>query len=258
MNGVEYECKDGIGWITFDRPKANAYDLPFHEGFAEAIQQVDEDPDARVAVIRSALPKFFCAGADIKVFADSDTETNKKMVDQARANLAAIEASGKIFIAAISGHCLGGGLEIALACDIRLGAKGNYTLGLPEVKLGLTPGNGGSQRLARIVGAPAALELCVSGRSIDPDEANDLGLFSRLIRAGQFDVAVETYASGLVPGAPLAMAALKRGIKEGSERPLFQGLELEAKLVDELYDTEDAEEGFRAFVEKRAPVYRGC
>lgn len=258
MNGVEYECKEGIGWITFNRPKANAYDLPFHEGFADAIKQVNDDPAARVAVIRSALPKFFCAGADIKVFADSDTETNKRMVDQARANLAEIEASGKIFIAAISGHCLGGGLEIALACDLRFGAKGNYTLGLPEVKLGLIPGNGGSQRLAKLIGASAALELCVSGRSIDPEEAFNLGLFNRLIRPAAFDLTVETYASGLVPGAPLAMAALKRGIKAGAEQSLVEALKLEARLVDDLYDTEDAAEGFRAFIEKRAPVYRGC
>ncbi|MDZ8117808.1 enoyl-CoA hydratase/isomerase family protein [Pontiella agarivorans] len=258
MNGVEYACKEGIGRITFNRPKANAYDLPFHEAFSDAIKTADTDAGARVIVIQSALDKFFCAGADIKVFADSDTETNKKMVEQARANLAAIEASGKIFIAAISGHCLGGGLEIALACDIRLAAKGNYTLGLPEVKLGLTPGNGGSQRLARLIGPARALELCVSGRSIDPDEANELGLFSRLFKAGSFETAVETYAGGLVPGAPLAMAALKRGIQKGAELPLAEGLALETQLVDDLYDTEDAAEGFRAFVEKRAPVYRGC
>ena len=258
MNGIEYECKDGIGWITFNRPKANAYDLPFHESFAGAIRQVEEDPTARIAVIRSALPKFFCTGADIQILADNDGRANKHMVRCARDNLAAIEASGKIFIAAINGHCLGGGLEIALACDIRLAAKGHYTLGLPEVKLGLTPGNGGSQRLARIVGAPAALELCVSGRSIDPDEAQTLGLFSRLFKAGQFDVAVETYAGGLVPGAPLAMAELKRCIRQGAVLPLEDALQMEAGLADKLYDTEDAAEGFRAFAEKRAPVFRGC
>jgi enoyl-CoA hydratase/carnithine racemase len=257
MNGVEYETKEGVGWITFNRPKANAYDLSFHEGFARAIQQADENPAVRVAVIQSALPKFFCSGADIKAFAENDTETNTAMVDHARKNVVAIETSGKLFIAAINGHCLGGGLEIALACDIRIAAKGNYTLGLPEVKLGLVPGNGGTQRLARLIGPAAALELCTSGRSIDPDEANKLGMFNRLLRPGQFDVAVETYAGGYVGGAPLAIAALKKGIRAGAELPLADGLALEARLADELHDTEDAAEGFRAFVEKRAPVYRG-
>ncbi|MEI6892455.1 MAG: enoyl-CoA hydratase/isomerase family protein [Pontiella sp.] len=258
MNGIEYACENGTAWITFNRPTANAYDLSFQEGFAAAIERADSDATAKVVVIRSAVAKFFCAGADIQVFLENDPETNLRMADRMRSNLAAIEASGKIFISAINGHCLGGGLEIALACDLRFGAKGSYTLGLPEVKLGLMPAHGGSQRLARLVGASVALELCISGRSIDPEEAFDLGLLNRLTRSGTFEQTVEMYASGLASGAPLAMAALKRGIKQGAERPLVDGLKMEAELADELCHSEDAAEGLRAFVEKRAPVYRGC
>lgn len=257
MSNIKFTQENGVGLITFDRPKANAYDLAFHQEFAGAIELANADDATRVLVIGSALEKFFCAGADIKMFAESDTKTNQKMVDQARANLAAIESSGKISIAAISGHCLGGGLEIAMACDIRFAAKGSYTFGLPEVKLGLIPGNGGSQRLARIVGATTALELCVSGRSFDPDEAFQVGLVNRLLSKAEFDQFVMMYASGLAVGAPLAQAALKRAIREGIEKPLNEGLAVEARLVDGLYDTEDGAEGFRAFTEKRPPVYRG-
>lgn len=258
MSDVTYSREGGVGLITFDRPKANAYDLAFHEDFGAAIDAANTDGEARVVMIRSALERFFCAGADIKAFADNDTETNKKLVDQARANLAAIEASGKIFIAAVNGHALGGGLEIVMACDLRFGAEGEYKLGLPEVKLGLTPGNGGSQRLARLVGMSAALELCVSGRSFGPVEACELGLLNRLLPQESFEPELMAYAEELATGAPLAIAALKKGIREGVEMPLNEGLALEACLVDELYDTEDAAEGFRAFTEKRPPVYRGC
>ena len=257
MSDILYRDENGLAWISFNRPRANAYDLAFHEAFAEAIDRANADPEVRVVIIQSAVEKFFCAGADIHVFAKSDRDTNRRMVERARANLAAIESSGKLFIATINGHCLGGGLEIALACDIRFGAEGSYTLGLPEVKLGLIPGNGGTQRLARVVGASAALDLCVSGRSFDPSEAFRLGLFSRLLSWAEFERVPHVYATELANSAPLALAALKRAIRAGIEMPLAEGLELEAKLVDELYGTEDAAEGFRAFMEKRAPEYRG-
>ncbi len=258
MSDVLYACEDGVASIVFNRPKANGYDLAFHEAFHEAIVRADRDATVRVVVLRSALERFFCAGADIKAFAANSIEENKRMVDQARANLAAMERSGKIFIAEINGHALGGGLEIVLACDLRFGGDGAYQLGLPEVKLGLTPGNGGSQRLARIVGMAKALELCVTGQGIGPQEAFRIGLLNRLHPADTLRQETGAFAKELANGAPLAIAALKKGIRAGIEKPLSGGLELEAGLVEPLYGTADAEEGFRAFTEKRPPVYKGC
>lgn len=258
MSDINYSCENGVAAISFNRPKANGYDLPFHQAFHKAITTANEDPAVRAVIVRSELERFFCAGADIKAFSRNSTEDNEKMVDQARINLAAIEASDKIFIAEINGHALGGGLEIAMACDMRFGGAGTYKMGLPEVKLGLTPGNGGSQRLARLVGMSKALELCVSGASFGPEEALRIGLLNRLLPADSVGLETQAFARELASGASLAIAALKKGIRNGIEKPLSEGLKLEAELVTPLYDTADAEEGFRAFTEKRPPVYKGC
>jgi len=251
------ESRDGVGFIAFNRPPANAYEIGFHRRFLEAIQTADADPATRVVLVRSAIPKFFCAGADIKVFAANSAAENQKMVEAARAALAAIEASGKPFIACIEGHALGGGLEIAMACDLRLAARGDYKLGLPEVQLGLIPGNGGTQRLARLVGASRAFELLVCGRNIGPEEAYRIGLVNRLIEPAEFEAQVTQLATTLANGAPLALAAAKRAVREGIALPLPDALKLEARLVDELYETEDAKEGFAAAVEKREPKFKG-
>ena len=179
------------------------------------------------------------------------------MVDAARAALSKMEESDKIFIALLEGHTLGGGLEIAMACDIRLAEQGSYKLGLPESRLGLLPGNGGSQRLPRIIGAGRALMLLASGESIGPDEASRIGLIDRLLPTGEARKATESFAVGIAAAAPLAVAAAKRAVREGLDLPLADALVLEARLVDDLYDTEDAQEGIAAASEKRPPEYKG-
>ncbi|MDP4777382.1 MAG: enoyl-CoA hydratase/isomerase family protein [Opitutales bacterium] len=254
---VCFSSKNGVGRIVFNRPKANAYDLAFHLEFAAAIEAADGDASTRVVILESALEKFFCAGADIKAFATNSTENNKQMVAAARAALAKIEASSKLFIACIAGHCLGGGLEIALACDLRFASEGSYTLGLPEARLGLLPGNGGSQRLPRIVGPSHALMLLTSGESILPEEALRIGLVNRLFKAGEFAAEVETFAQSTAESAPLAVAACKRAVWGGETLELQDALQLEFQLLETLYDSEDAKEGFNAFVEKRPPNYKG-
>ncbi|MEM9236839.1 MAG: enoyl-CoA hydratase-related protein [Verrucomicrobiota bacterium] len=254
---VSFSSRDGIGVITFNRPPANAYNLGFHEEFNAAIAAADADGPTRVVILRSALERFFCAGADIKEFASNSTDDNKRMVDSARRALAAIEASGKLFIACLQGHALGGGLEIAMACDLRFGAEGNFKLGLPETKLGLLPGNGGSQRLPRIVGASQALALLASGESIAPQEAARIGLIDRLFSAEAIVAETESFAAQVASSAPLAVAASKRAVNEGLDLEFSESLALEARLVDELYETEDAKEGFQSFVEKRPPNYQG-
>ncbi|MGL6259429.1 enoyl-CoA hydratase/isomerase family protein [Vibrio sp. WXL210] len=251
-------CHDNrVGVITLNRAKANAYDLEFVTQFAQALEQAEQDSQVNAVVIRSALERFFCAGADIKAFQANSTEDNQRMVDQARRNMATIEASNKIYIAQIEGHTLGGGLEIAMSCDVRFAASGKYYFGLPEIKLGLIPGNGGTQRLLRLVGATRALELLATGESFTPEQAEQWGLVNRLYQPEQLSDEVVAYAKAISAGPALAVAATKRAIQGGVALSLEKGLELEKSLADELYDTHDADEGFKAFVEKREPVFLG-
>ena len=249
--------QDGVGHIVFDRPPANAYDLAFHEQFAKAIEAADAHDKTHVVILRSDVPGFFCAGADIKAFAANSTDDNKKMVAAARKALAKIEASDKPYIACLEGHALGGGLEIAMACDIRLCEEGDYKLGLPEAKLGLLPGNGGSQRLPRIVGTSHAIALLASGESIGPEEALRIGLVDRLFRESEFKDRMTGFARAIAASAPLAVAASKRAIRDGMQLDLREALQLEANLVDELYETSDAREGFKAASENRRPDFKG-
>lgn len=251
-------CHDNrVGVITLNRAKANAYDLEFVTEFYQALQQAEADNQVNAVIIRSGLERFFCAGADIKAFQANSTEDNQRMVEQARANMALMEASGKIYIAQIEGHTLGGGLEIAMSCDVRFAAAGSYYFGLPEIKLGLIPGNGGTQRLLRLVGATRALELLATGDSFSPEQAAQWGLVNQLCQPEQISDDVVEYAKRISRGPALAIAATKRAIQGGVELPLAQGLELEMQLVDELYDTYDAKEGFKAFVEKREAEFLG-
>src|SRR6185437_7460698 len=158
----------------------------------------------------------------------------------------------------IAGHALGGGLEITLACDIRLAATGGYKLGLPEVTLGLLPGNGGTQRLTRLVGPSRALELLITGRTYGVDEAHQMGLVAHVYDADNADSQVREYAEKLATGPALAIAAIKRCVHEGSQKSLDDGLALEAELMEQLFRSKDAEEGLHAFVEKRKAEFVGA
>ena len=254
---IDIAAKQGLGEISLNRPKANAYTIEFMQELNQAIDRLESDQSVRVIVIKSAVPRFFCAGADISTFGENDTSTNKVLVRLAQRATAAIERSAKIYIAAIAGHALGGGLELALACDIRLGAAGSYLLGLPEIKLGLIPGNGGSQRLTRVVGEARSLEMCVTGDAIKPAEACRIGLLNQLFPMETFEGDLTAYASRLAAGPPLAMAAAKQSVIKGAELALPDALVLEAELVDTLYDTRDADEGFAAHLEKRSANFVG-
>jgi enoyl-CoA hydratase/carnithine racemase len=254
---IRYRVADQVAVIEFDRPPANAYDLAFHRQFLTAVRRADGDPAVRAVVLRSALDRFFCGGADIKAFAGQSTADNREMVSAARQVLAAIESSDKPFIACLQGHALGGGLEIALACDVLLAADANYQVGLPEARLGLLPGNGGSQRLPRRVGRGRAMILLASGEPIGPREAARIGLFDQLFPAAEVAGEADKLAEAMARSAPLAVAAVKRALREGAALPLADALRLEGRLVDALYDTEDAREGFAAAMEKRAPRFTG-
>lgn len=252
---ISLEIKNRVGYIVINRPKANCYEINFHKQLIACMDEANAIPEVKIIVLKSALEKFFSAGADVKVFEANTVEGNKKMVDHARIAANKLADSRKITIAAINGHALGGGLELAMACDIRLAGEGSYFLGLPEIKLGLIPGNGGSQRLIRIIGKTKALELLLTGDHIGPAEAHQIGLANHLYPAAEFIQKVEEYAEKLAQGPLKAMEAVKICVNKGIEMTLAEGLKLEDEMVNPLYETEDAKEGSRAFVEKRKPKF---
>jgi enoyl-CoA hydratase/carnithine racemase len=241
--------------ITLDNPPANSYDIAYMGELAQAIEAAGADASARVVVVRSASEKFFCAGADIKRFLANDADANMDMIRLAHEALASIARSPKVFVACVAGHALGGGLEIALACDVRYAIEGRYRLGTPEVTLGLLPGNGGTQRLPRLIGAGPALELLITGRTLSPEQAHSLGLVSQVF-ADQ--ATFDAHITGLRALPPLALANIKRAVYEGVEQPLADALALERDLIEELFRSQDAREGLTAFSEKRAPEFVGA
>jgi enoyl-CoA hydratase/carnithine racemase len=253
---VTAKIEDRIGWITLDRPPANSYDLELLEELDEAIGQV-AGAGVAVAVVRSANQRFFSAGADVKGFLARSADDNLAMCRRAHQVFNRFAAEAPVFIAAIAGHALGGGYEIALACDIRVAAEGSYQLGLPEVTLGLLPGTGGTQRLPRLIGRGRALDLMTTGRTVTPEEAARLGMVDRLVPAEALERVVGELATGLARGAPLAIAAVKRAVHDGLERPLADGLEVELAQVGPLFASEDAREGMTAFTEKRRATFAG-
>jgi enoyl-CoA hydratase/carnithine racemase len=238
---VTATVEDRIGWITLDRPPANSYDPAFLEELDEAIGQVAKAGVA-VGVVGSASERFFSAGADVKGFLERSADDNMAMVRRAHQVFDRFAAEAPVFVAAIAGHALGGGYEIALACDLRVAAQGSYRLGLPEVTLGLLPGTGGTQRLPRLIGRGLALELLATGRTVTPEEAERLGMVDRLVPADELDQAV---------------AAVKRAVHQGLDRPLADGLRAELDQLAPLFASEDAREGMMAFTEKRPPRYAG-
>jgi enoyl-CoA hydratase/carnithine racemase len=255
---VSYSNDGAIGYITLDRPPANSYDIDFMNEMAAAVEAAAGDDAAKAIIVRSASKKFFCAGADIKAFAANSTADNMRMIEQGHAALAAIAEVPKVFIAQIEGHALGGGLEIALACDLRFGARGSYKLGVPEVTLGLLPGNGGTQRLPRLIGTAKALDLMVSGRPVSPGEAHNLGILDRLFAASETAQKTRQYAEALARGATIAIGEIKRTTYEGMQLPLPDALAREREGIAKLFDTEDAKEGFDAFASKRKPEFKGA
>lgn len=254
---VTFSAEDAVGTITLDRPPANSYEINFMRELDAAVDAANGDDSVKVVILRSASEKFFSAGADIKAFMANDTAANMEMIRLAHAALEKMASSNKIFIAAINGHALGGGLEMALACDLRFAAEGNYALGLPEVTLGLLPGNGGTQRLPRLIGANKALEMMITGERVGPEEALRLGLVNKLLPVDALLDGVSDYAKRIAAGATLAIGAIKRCVYDGMQMELHEALAYERRQIEPLFDTEDAAEGFQAFAEKRAPVYKG-
>src|SRR6266853_1769246 len=209
----------GVALIHLSRPPANSYDRQFIDDLNAAIDEIRFDEAIGAAVLMSDLPKFFSA--------------------------------------AIGGHCLGGGLEIALAADFRFAAEGEYRLGVPEVTLGLLPGNGGTQRLPRLIGRQNAMELLVTGKPLDPKAATELGIVDRLVAPDRLLPEAIAFAATLAGGPRVAIGEIKLVAKQGLEVSLESGLALEREGIFRLFETADAKEGLAAFAEKRKPSWKG-
>src|SRR4051794_7356272 len=255
---VSFSPEGGVGYITLDKPPANSYDKDFMDELGAAVEAAAADAAVHVVIVRSASKKFFSAGADIKAFMANDTATNMAMIERGHEVLASIARIPKIFIAQIEGHALGGGLEISLACDLRFGARGNYKLGVPEVTLGLLPGNGGTQRLPRIIGVPQALDLMITGEPISPGRAHALGILNRLYAPADIAETTLEYATGLASGATAAIGEIKLTTYAGVELPIADALARERAGIERLFGTEDAREGLSAFADKRKAEFKGA
>ena len=254
---VGFSADGPVGFITLDHPPANSYDLAFMTEFSGAVDEAIAG-ETRAVVLRSASEKFFSAGADVKRFLEGDVDANMEMIRTSQAAFKRMAAASQVFIAHIGGHALGGGLELTLACDLRYANEGSYKLGTPEVTLGLLPGNGGTQRLTRLVGASRAMELLITGRTFSPQEAREMGLVGALFAPEEGEAKVREQADRLAAGPALAIAAIKRCVHEGSQQPLDEGLALEADLMEQLFRSHDSTEGLTAFVEKRKPEFVGA
>jgi enoyl-CoA hydratase/carnithine racemase len=253
---VTYSQVGPVGYITLDHPPANSYDLPFMREFGTAADAAIAAGTGAV-VVRSANEKFFSGGADIKKFLEGDTAQNMEMIRTSHATFDRISAAAAVFIAHIGGHAMGGGLEIALGCDLRYASEGSFRLATPEVTLGLLPGNGGTQRIARLLGPGRGLEFLLTGRAITVDEALALGLVSAVFEAEEAEARVHAIAERFATGPRMAHAHIKRCVHEGLQVSLLEGLAIERELVEELFATEDAREGLTAFSEKRTPAFTG-
>ncbi|AWW00740.1 enoyl-CoA hydratase [Arcticibacterium luteifluviistationis] len=252
---IELIQKKRVAEIVLKKEPANAYDFSFMKDLNALLDEIEKMDSVTVVLINSALPKFFCAGADLKVFAKNTIAENDKMVALASNATAKIEASKKIFIAAIAGHCLGGGLELAMACDLRIAKAGNYLLGLPEINVGLIPGNGGTQRLLRIVGPSKAMSILLNRKNFSPKHALEIGLINELFPVEDWDRTMENYAQHLSEGPSMAMAATKRAVLDGAYLNITDGLKLEQQLLKPLNGSADNIEGMKAFNEKRQPTF---
>lgn len=259
---VEHTTRDGLAHLQLTAPPANCYSYEMMKELDAAILQARFDPAVHVIVLSGAGEKFFCAGADIAMLRTADPYFKYHFCLHANETLQRLEQTPKLVIAAIDGHCVGGGLEVALAADLRVARRGSGKCGLPEVKLGVLPGTGGTQRLVRMVGKARAIELMASGDTFDFERAAELGLINHVWEADGHDAfmaQVDEYARRFVPpaAASRAVGLIKRACQSGAEVGLADGLALERELQQRLFEGEDAREGLAAYLDKRPPAFTG-
>ncbi len=265
---VHYSAERGVAVLTLDHPPANTYSYEFNRALDDAVLRARFDDSVHVLVLRGAGDRFFCAGADISMLNEVTPSFKYAFCLHANETLLRLENTPKLVIAALNGHTVGGGLEIALAADLRWGWRNTAAgakpvqVGLPEVSLGVLPGTGGTQRLARLVGKSRAIEIMTGGRNFDLAEAERLGVVNRVLEADSVDAFMAQVLEGArafcPPGrASRAVGLIKRAVQSGAEVPLEAGLALERELQQQLFQSEDAREGIAAYAEKRRAEFKG-
>jgi enoyl-CoA hydratase/carnithine racemase len=251
------ETQASIAYVTINRPKVlNALNMATMEELRAAFTEIKDDANIRVALLTGSGEKAFIAGADIGELSKNDAVTGKQYTHRGQSVLDLIENLGKPVIACINGFALGGGCELAMACTMRLASE-NAKLGQPEVKLGIIPGYGGSQRLPRLVGKGLAMQLVLTGEMITAQEAYRIGLVNEVTTTSELIPRAEGIAHKIIANAPLAVQYAMEAVNHGMEMTLAEGLYLEAALFGVCCATEDKQEGTTAFLEKRAPQFKG-
>jgi len=256
---INYRNDAGVAVIELNDPPANTYSYEMNRQLDEAILAARMDNDVHVIVLTGAGEKFFCAGANIQMLAKVDPTYKYYFCLHANETLLRLENTPKLVIAALNGHCVGGGLEVALAADLRLARQDAGKIGLPEVTLGVLPGTGGTQRLSRVLGKSKAIELMVTGRTFSFEEAKQYGLVNEILERENFLQHVMEYARQFCPPnkASKAVGRIKRSVQTGWEVSLEAGLALERENQQLLFESEDAKEGLAAYVEKRPAKFKG-
>lgn len=258
-NLVHYSVQDGIAILEMNDPPANTYTFEMMRELDEGILKARFDEAVHVILIRGAGEKFFSAGADINMLQQADPYFKYFFCLHANETLNRLEQTPKLVIAALNGHTVGGGLEIALAADMRLARENGGKIGLPEVTLGVLPGTGGTQRLGRLLGKSKAIELMATGQTFDFDVGLELGLVNHIFGAESFWEDVMDYARQFVPPAKASKAVgrIKRAVCSGLEVPFGEGLAIEREMQQQLFESQDAKEGLAAYIEKRKPSFTG-
>jgi len=257
-NLINYSVENGIGWIEMNDPPANTYTYEMMQQLDAAILRARMDAGVHVIILRGAGDKFFSAGANIRMLSSVTPEFKYYFCLHANETLTRLEQTPKLVIAALNGHSVGGGLEIALAADIRLARRDAGKIGLPEVALGVLPGTGGTQRLSRLIGKSRAIELMTTGRTFSFEEAEEMGLVNQVFDRDDFFEQVVAYAQQFLPPgkASRAVGRIKRSVQSGLEMSFSESLALERELQQHLFQSEDAHEGLVAYVEKRTPNFK--
>jgi enoyl-CoA hydratase len=258
-NLVGYRTENGIAILELNDPPANTYTFEMMRALDEAILKARFDENVHVILMRGAGDKFFCAGANIKMLQTVNPVFKYYFCLHANETLNRLEQTPKLVIAALNGHCVGGGLEIAMAADIRIAKKNAGKIGLPEVTLGVLPGTGGTQRLSRLIGKARSIELMTTGSTFSFEEAQTMGLVNHVFDAETFDAKLMEYARQFLPPnkASKAVGRIKRSVQSGLEVPFSESLAIERELQQQLFTSEDAKEGLTAYVEKRPAKFTG-
>jgi len=256
---VRYTVQDGLAILEINNPPANTYNLDLLCQLDAAIVQARLDSNVHAIVLRGAGEKFFSAGAEIRFISEASPEMRYNFSLFGHETLLRLENTPKLVVAALNGHTVGGGLEIAMAADLRLAKKDGGRIGLAEVNLGVIPGMGGTQRLARLVGRGRALELAATGVTFSFEEAQEMGLVNQIFEQQSFFDDVVAYVRQFIPPAKssLAVGRIKRAMKSGLEASLSEGLALEREVLAQVFASEDAAEGMKAYLEKRMAKFKG-